>query len=134
MQQGAAFMVDAARSAIDRVRTYVPSKARPISNEVYAPFGMWRDLFDGSSRPFPANGVPIRVMITGGAVGLGLVLQVQGVGLAVPYACVCVCVWWGGGATQQPMIAGTTACIHTVSPSLCPFTWMNERTTFPCAA
>lgn len=53
------------RSAGALKRTYVPARVRPIMNEVYVPFGFWRDLFDGADRPFPINGLALRVAITG---------------------------------------------------------------------
>mmetsp|Transcript_4019 Transcript_4019/g.10000 ORF Transcript_4019/g.10000 Transcript_4019/m.10000 type:complete len:349 (-) Transcript_4019:934-1980(-) len=65
VQVGAAAVVAAARNAMERKRTYVPARVRPIANEVFVPYGLWKELFDGSGRPFPANGLPLRVSVTG---------------------------------------------------------------------
>lgn len=66
IQAAGAAVYNAAAHALERKRTYVPAKVRPISNEVFVPYGLWKSVInDGSSRPFPAAGVPLRVVITG---------------------------------------------------------------------
>lgn len=72
VQAGAAAVVAAARNVMDQKRTYVPARVRPISNEVFVPFGLWKELFDGTGRPFPASGLPLRVSVTGGGACLSV--------------------------------------------------------------
>jgi hypothetical protein len=37
----------------------------PLHLQVYAPWGLWNALFDGNSRPFPRQGLPLKVRVTG---------------------------------------------------------------------
>jgi len=65
---GAAAVLSAAQQAMHlppvRTRTFTPSRVRPIS-EVYVPFRLWRELFDGSMKPVPPSGVPLQIVVTG---------------------------------------------------------------------
>ncbi|GFH21694.1 hypothetical protein HaLaN_19051, partial [Haematococcus lacustris] len=36
--------------------------------EVYVAWGFWRDLFDGTQRPFPKQGLPLLVRLTGAVI------------------------------------------------------------------
>jgi hypothetical protein len=50
---------------------YQPTMCSPSGHvccsptQVYAPWGLWNALFDGNSRPFPRQGLPLKVRVTG---------------------------------------------------------------------